>query len=411
MLVGVCLCAVLFAADAAGTEQGALSGAHTRFAQWSSACFSAAGPSLLKAHDGASMRAVQLSPSTPCSSTPQGLSVYSRTPRRHSIMRMAARGEKKNAGAEKQLQGPESLREKGFVAARCGDAVLAFQLLSEYLSSPDASCSKDFAAMNCLGAMCAQTGKLDEAVNYFGQALAASEHDADEPEVQDLRANTLFNLGNACTALSRHSEALTAFEKSTLLRPTDSEAHVQIGNAHVALGNQPKALAAYERAVECDDTNPTALLNCGNALCDAGRPSEGVMMMMEALDAGAAPDLGVFLNIGVAARRAGMYDVAEDFLERVLELDASHVLARRLLRTLRSAEAGIEDGGSAEGEVSNVEEDAAYARMLFDEDAKGYENAMVTGLKYRAPSVLLEILLKFSRSAQSAGQKPWNRVM
>jgi hypothetical protein len=58
-------------------------------------------------------------------------------------------------------------------------------------------------------------------------------------------------------------------------------------------------------------------------------------MMMEALEAGATPDIGVCLNIGVAARRAGMLDVAKEFLERVLVLDGQHVLARRLLHSIR----------------------------------------------------------------------------
>ena len=96
------------------------------------------------------------------------------------------------------------------------------------------------------------------------------------------------------------------------------------------------------------------------------------------------------LNVGVAARRAGMLDVAQDFLQGVLALDNAHVLARRLLLTLRPR-ASDSDSAAALG-VSSVADDAAYARMLFDSDAQGYEAAMLTGLQYRAPARLLSML-------------------
>jgi predicted TPR repeat methyltransferase len=94
--------------------------------------------------------------------------------------------------------------------------------------------------------------------------------------------------------------------------------------------------------------------------------------------------------VGVAARRAGMHDVAQDFLQRVLALDNAHVLARRLLLTLRPRTSDS-DAAAALG-VSSVADDAAYARMLFDSDPQGYEAAMLTDLQYRAPARLLSML-------------------
>jgi hypothetical protein len=74
----------------------------------------------------------------------------------------------------------------------------------------------------------------------------------------------------------------------------------------LTLGDTRKALAAYELAVQMDARSAIALLNCGNTLCDMGRSSEGVLMLIEALAAGAPPDLPLLLNVGVAARRAGI---------------------------------------------------------------------------------------------------------
>ena len=277
------------------------------------------------------------------------------------------------------------LRERAFAAARSGNAPLASELFREYLQKPGAE--HDVAALNACGAMQAQLGRLELAVDYFQQALAAGASGAEEgKEAKEARANTFFNLGNACAALSLHQDAREAFEQALKLRPTDAQALTNLGNAHSSLGDLSAALAAYERAVDAD-ASPIALVNCGNALCDQGRNNEGVMMLLEAVDAGAVPDLELCLNIGVAARRAGMTEISMEYLQEVLSLDASNVLARRLLRTLDEA---------ASHETGTVEEDAAYARMLFDADVDEYEVAMRKDLKYQAPNRLLRLVLDAS---------------
>ena len=296
-------------------------------------------------------------------------------------------------------------RARAFDAARRGEPALAEDLLREHLLQPQ-TCS-DFAAYNCLGAMCAQQGKFDEAIASFRSALAASAAPTDDPAVREARANAFFNLGNAHTALSQHADALAAFEQSMLIRADDAEAVTNMGNAFLALGDQANALKAFERAVALDTSNPIALLNCGNALCDTGRTSEGVMMMMEALEAGAAADASVCLNIGVAARRAGMNDIAAEFLDRTLACDANNVLAKRLLLAINPPSTSTTDGSSAADDVE-------YAKMLFDEDAQGYETQMVTNLQYQAPARLLDLLLaNVSAASEQKARKGalWSRVM
>jgi tetratricopeptide (TPR) repeat protein len=187
-------------------------------------------------------------------------------PLRHVILHGRRRGEGQD-GAGK------SVRERGFDAARSGNPAVASDLLLEYLQQQEAC--RDWAALNCLGAMSAQLGRFEDAVESFQQSLAASVREAELPSVQDARANTFFNLGNAFTALSRHSEALAAFEQCTLLRPTDTEAVTNMGNALIFLNNHSAALKMYQRAVDLDGSSAIALLNCGNALCDAGRTNEG----------------------------------------------------------------------------------------------------------------------------------------
>ena len=63
-------------------------------------------------------------------------------------------------------------RARAFDAARRGEPALAEDLLREHLLQPQ-TCS-DFAAYNCLGAMCAQQGKFGEAIASFRIALEAS---------------------------------------------------------------------------------------------------------------------------------------------------------------------------------------------------------------------------------------------
>jgi len=165
----------------------------------------------------------------------------------------------------------QSLRERAFDAARGGNPSLAADLFNEYLRQESSAATCDFAVLNCMGAMSAQLGRFEEAVSSFQKALAASAPEANLPAVRESRTNTFFNLGNACTALLRHREALAAFTQVTQLRPDDAEAFINMGNALATLGDMSKALGAYERAVAIDDTSEIALLNCGNALCDTGR--------------------------------------------------------------------------------------------------------------------------------------------
>ena len=190
------------------------------------------------------------------------------------------------AGATRALVGRGGASEGGdvraqaFEAARAGDPGLAVRLFAEYWDMPEAA--SDVAAMNADGAMKAQLGRLDDAIATFERALAASKEEGKEDEAK--RANTLFNLGNACAALARHEDALEAFRQATALQPSDAQAVLNMGNAYAALGEQTSALNAFERAVALDETSAIALLNCGNALCDAGRNAEGVMMLLEALE-------------------------------------------------------------------------------------------------------------------------------
>jgi len=177
-------------------------------------------------------------------------------------MMMVGRGMQGNA---------QSLRERAFEAARGGNPSLAADLFNDYLQQESSAATCDFAALNCMGAMSAQLGRFEEAVSSFQKALAASAPEANLPAVRESRTNTFFNLGNACTALLRHREALAAFTQVSQLRPDDAEAFINMGNALATLGDMSKALGAYERAIAIDDTSEIALLNCGNALCDMGR--------------------------------------------------------------------------------------------------------------------------------------------
>jgi tetratricopeptide (TPR) repeat protein len=198
-------------------------------------------------------------------------------PRTGATRALAGHGQAPEGGGAQR----RDVRAQAFEAARAGDPGLAVSLFAEYWDMPEAA--SDVAAMNADGAMKAQLGRLDDAIATFERALAAS-HDSSLRIGEAQRANTLFNLGNACAALSRHEDALVAFRQATELQPSDAQAVLNMGNAYAALGEHNSALEAFQRAVALDETSAIALLNCGNALCDAGRNAEGVMMLLEALE-------------------------------------------------------------------------------------------------------------------------------
>lgn len=285
-------------------------------------------------------------------------------------------------GNAAQIAALETAGWSEYRAKRYGAAEDAFRKASS--ASPTA-----FEAWNGLGSVLMTTGRLQQAEEAFGKALAARPEQATvlanrarlyqqlkqrEPAIADLmaalraepeHADALQQLGNLLVEDRRYRDAAPIFARLAQRRPLSSaersqwaDALLGIGdlqgavvqlsqaeadpkpdlNTHLvrarvahAQGDQAAALAAVERALALDATQGVAWSSKGYALLKLGRLPEAVTALETAvrLDPGLANS---WINLGEAQMRARNLGRAIDALEKAIVLaprasDARYYLA------------------------------------------------------------------------------------
>jgi Tfp pilus assembly protein PilF len=132
------------------------------------------------------------------------------------------------------------------------------QALSVNASSAD--------AMSNLGLALHATGRYDEAVSSFRNALRLA---PDHPEI-------LYNLGNACLELGRIAEALSSYDGVLARAPGHVGALVNRGNTLLRLNEPASAIASYDAALAAMPGHPQILTNRGHALRRLDRPADAL---------------------------------------------------------------------------------------------------------------------------------------
>jgi Flp pilus assembly protein TadD len=120
-------------------------------------------------------------------------------------------------------------------------------------------------ALNMLGALAAQAGRNDIAVDLIGKSIALKPHC---PEAYG-------NLGNALMALGRRDDAIDAYRTATQLRPTFIEAHNNLGNALREQGRLAEAVATFRVALQLNPDHAETHNNLSAALSNQGHPGSG----------------------------------------------------------------------------------------------------------------------------------------
>jgi tetratricopeptide (TPR) repeat protein len=97
-------------------------------------------------------------------------------------------------------------------------------------------------------------------------------------------ADTCNNRGNTLSALSRHEEALAAYDCALALRPDHADACNNRGNALLELGRHEEALAAYDRALALHPDQAKAPYNRIRSMFALSQWEEGFVALREALE-------------------------------------------------------------------------------------------------------------------------------
>jgi len=131
-----------------------------------------------------------------------------------------------------------------------------------------------------------ETGKLDEAIVHYREALALA------PDY----AEACNNLGDALVHKNAVKEALVQFQKAVQLDPTYAIARVNLGTLLGRTGQTDKAIVQLKKVVELKPDAASARRDLGHALADGRRFQEASVELEEAVKLSGKRDaLALFL--------------------------------------------------------------------------------------------------------------------
>lgn len=145
-------------------------------------------------------------------------------------------------------------------------------------------------------------------------------------QTAELRANGENNRGLKLWYAGDLAGAAAAFHSALAQDPTYAEAHNNLGGVLWQQNQKPSALQEFEAAVRSQPGFAKALNNLGNALINSGDLQGGIMDLRAALAAQPAFATG-YLNLGVALVRAGQKEQAAEEFRQALLLDSGMAAA------------------------------------------------------------------------------------
>ena len=108
---------------------------------------------------------------------------------------------------------------------------------------------------------CAQTGRAQEALAFFDQALA----------IDPSQADIWYDRGNVLQAQQENEAALASYDRALAIAPRHANAWLNRGHLLLALHQHREAITSIERAVDIAPRDPRAWQSLGKALFEAQR--------------------------------------------------------------------------------------------------------------------------------------------
>jgi tetratricopeptide (TPR) repeat protein len=132
---------------------------------------------------------------------------------------------------------------------------------------------RHFDALQLLGALSLQAGRVEEGVELLRKALT----------INGTQAPIHSNLAFALNALEQHEAALAAANRALGIKPGFPDALNNKGTALAALGRPLDALASFDKAIAAKPDFPEAWNNRSCTLRDLGRPIDAIASCDHAL--------------------------------------------------------------------------------------------------------------------------------
>jgi predicted O-linked N-acetylglucosamine transferase (SPINDLY family) len=248
----------------------------------------------------------------------------------------------------------------GVLAFQTGRVPLAIELIGQSIAiAPDAA-----EVHGHLGLVLAATGKSAEGVAAYRRALALR---ADMPDVQNNLGNVLrqlgqndqaiyayraalairddfveahHNLGLALAAKGQIDAAIQCYHRATSLRSDYAEAWCNLGSALCTKGDLPDAIAALERAIHIRPNYPEALNNLGHILLERGRLSEAIAHFRSAIEL-RSDFADARHNLSIALQKAGETQAAIGEASKAITLRPAFAQAHNNLGILYQAQGDV----------------------------------------------------------------------
>ena len=154
-------------------------------------------------------------------------------------------------------------------------------------------------ACSNLGIICKASGRLEEAVKLWEQAIALN------PDYSD----ALLNLGNALKDQGKLEEAAANYRKALALKPDLVGAHNNLGLILKEQGRLDEAIASYQKALTFKPDLAEAHSNLGLALQKQGKLEEAIQSYQNAIDL-MPTSAGMHYNLGNVLRDSGKLEQA-----------------------------------------------------------------------------------------------------
>ena len=222
-------------------------------------------------------------------------------------------------------------------------------------------------------------------------------------------ADTQYGIGRFAMSRGERETALKAFEKALEIDPDNVEALLSRARLQVETGNVDDALQPVEDFLASNDDNVAGQLGYARLLVEAGK-YERATTRFDIISDQFPDDADAFLTIGLLALEIKRVRQAEEYLERVIELDqqldeAYYYLAR-ISDSGRDYQKAIDRYQSVQGgdNFFSAQIRSAELHGLVGEVEKGRE--LITNLKTYTdePAIQIELITSESRLLNSDDQ-------
>jgi len=173
-------------------------------------------------------------------------------------------------------------------------------------------------------------------------------------------------------------EAGKCYETAVRIQPTFLRGWFLLGAIHGRMGNSEQSIHCSRKALELEPGNTDAHYNLANAYMCMHRAGAAVPHYRKVVESW-VDSFEAWNHLGMALHESGQHAEAVPCLERALEIRPDEEATRFIL-------------AAARGSDSPSVAPKRYVAGLFDDYADKFEQHLVTGLGYRTPELLHELV-------------------